>query len=340
MKNVKNIISLVLVIVFAVFVSNYEENTQAANMSVPMVSVSGESFGVKMHTAGVLIISTGEVKTEKGVETPAKNLGLNAGDLITEINNKKVKSCAEVSQIIEKSQGKELIITFERNSQKKSVSLRPVLSEDSGTYKAGLWIRDSSAGIGTVTFYKKGGEFASLGHGVNDVDTHTLLPLDNGEAMSSDIIGFSRAEKGKAGELYGVLGSDKIGDIKLNTENGVYGKTNADLSKRQFIPTASAKQIKRGKATLLTTIDGEGVKEFEVNISFISRFSTSSKDMIIKVTDKALLQKTGGILQGMSGSPIIQNGRFVGALTHVFLNKPDMGYAIFGYKMVNIASQM
>lgn len=341
MKNIKNIISLILVIVFAVFVSNYEDSAEAAaNMQAPMVSVSGESFGIKLHTAGVLVISPAEVQTDSGVKNPAGDLGLKAGDVITALNGKKVSASKEVSSAIEKSGGKSIIITFERNGEEKSVSLTPVLCSATGTYKAGLWIRDSSAGIGTVTFYNQKGNFAALGHGVTDVDTHTLMPLGNGEALQSEIIGYSQAEKGKAGELYGILSKNIIGKIQMNTEQGVYGTSSADASALKYIQTALPGEIKRGKATVLTTIDSSGVQEFEVQIAFVSRYSTSSKDMIIKVTDKTLLEKTGGILQGMSGSPIIQNGKFVGALTHVFVNRPDCGYAIFGYKMVNMCASV
>ena len=340
MKNVKNIISLLLVIVFAVFVSNYDESAQAAaQLSTGTVSISGESFGIKMHTAGVLVISAAEVQTEAGTKNPAGALGLRAGDVITEIDGKAMADCAAVSTAIEKSGGKEVIITYQRAGEKKSVALKPELSVGDGTYKAGLWIRDSSAGIGTVTFYDKDGNFAALGHGVTDVDTHTLMPLSDGEALQSEIIGFSKAQKGSAGELYGVLGDTKIGNITKNTEGGVYGKSVNATTGRRSIPVAQPNQIKRGKATLLTTIDKNGVQEFEVEIQFVSRFGTAYKDMIVKMTDERLLEQTGGILQGMSGSPIVQNGRFVGALTHVFVNRPELGYAVFGYKMVNLSKQ-
>ena len=340
MKNIKNILSLILVIVFAVFVSNYDESTQAAaGLSMNMVSVSGESFGIKMHTAGVLVISTAEVQTESGVKNPAEDVGLKSGDVITHLNGKPVNKCDEVSTAIEKSKGKEMIISIRRDDEEKSVALKPELSTATGTYKAGLWIRDSSAGIGTVTFTDKNGNFAALGHGVTDTDTHTLLPLKNGEALQSEIIGFSKAEKGKAGELYGVLTDKSIGSITKNTDGGIYGSTKTDVTSLNFIPVAQPKEIKRGKATMLTTIDSSGPQVFEVYISFVTRLSTNYKDMIIKVTDKRLLERTGGILQGMSGSPIIQNGKFVGALTHVFVNKPEMGYAVFGYKMVNLSKQ-
>ncbi|MBE6818475.1 MAG: SpoIVB peptidase [Ruminococcaceae bacterium] len=340
MKNIRNMISLVLVIVFAVFVSNYDESTQAAaTISQNTVSVSGESFGIKMHTQGVLVISTAAVQTENGEKHPAGDLGLRAGDVITQIDGKEVKSCAAVSRAIEASGGKELIITLRRENEEKSVALTPVLCKTSGTYKAGLWIRDSTAGIGTVTFYDSNGNFGALGHGVTDVDTQTLLPLRNGEAVQSEIIGFSKAQKGAAGELYGVLTKTAIGSITKNTAGGVYGKSDKSLKHLKSYPVAQPKEVRRGKATVLTTVDERGVQAFEVNIQFINIIGTGYKDMIVKVTDEKLLEKTGGILQGMSGSPIIQNGKFVGALTHVFLNRPELGYAVFGYKMVNLAKQ-
>ncbi|MBR2590928.1 MAG: SpoIVB peptidase [Clostridia bacterium] len=340
MKNIRNFLSLFLVILFAVYVSNYEESTQAAaDLSVDTVTISGESFGIKMHTQGVLVISTAEVQTEKGICTPAEQAGFRAGDIITAINGKRIDNCAQVSQLIEKSGGKEIIIGIKRGEKEKSVALTPALCSSSGTYKAGLWIRDSTAGIGTVTFFDKQGNFAALGHGVTDVDTGTLLPLKNGEAVSSDIIGFSQAQNGKAGELYGVLGSDTIGKITKNTDGGIYGKARSAAISGKSFPVAQPKEIKRGKASIITTIDDKGPQEFEAEIVFVSRLGTSYKDIIVKITDEALLERTGGIVQGMSGSPILQNGMFVGALTHVFLNKPDTGYAVFGYKMLNLAKQ-
>lgn len=334
MKYFKNFITFLLVISIAVLVSNYDESVQTqANIKTSKVALSGESFGIKLFTKGVLVISPAEVQTKRGVKNPAADVGISAGDVITAINGKKVGTCAEVSEAFEKSGGKSIIVSIERSGQSKSVSITPELSSSSGTYKAGLWIRDSSAGIGTITFYDKKGNFAALGHGICDVDTGTLMPMSEGEALKSKIIGFSKSEKGKAGELYGILGSESIGKIKLNCDKGVYGESSKSTENLKFIDTALPNEVKRGKATLLTTIDESGVQEFEVEIVFVSRFSSGTKDMIVKLTDEDLLKKSGGILQGMSGSPIIQNGKFIGALTHVFVNKGNYGYAIFGYTM-------
>ncbi len=341
MKILKNFITFLLIISISVLASNYDEAVQTqASVKRTSVALSGQSFGIKLFTKGVLVISPAEVQTEQGVKNPAADVGVMAGDIITAVNGKKVTTCAEVSSAFEDSEGKSVIISIKRGEEEKSVSITPVLSSSTGTYKAGLWIRDSSAGIGTITYYDKSGNFAALGHGICDVDTATLMPLLEGEAVESKIIGFSAAEKGKAGELYGVLGNKTIGKIKINCEKGVYGTGNDDVSSLKFVETALPNEIKRGEAKLLTVIDEDGVKEFDVEIVFLSKLGTGNKDMIVKITDEELLNKTGGILQGMSGSPIIQDGKFVGALTHVFLNKPNYGYAVFGYSMTKISNSL
>ena len=341
MKKLKNFLTFLLIISVSVFASNYDEavQTQAA-VKRTSVAVSGQSFGIKLFTKGVLVISPAEVITEHGSKNPAADVGITAGDIITAVNGKKVTTCAEVSSAFENSNGESVIVSIKRGDEEKSVCITPVLSSATGTYKAGLWIRDSSAGIGTITYYDKNGNFASLGHGICDVDTSTLMPMLEGEAVESKIIGFSSAEKGKAGELYGVLGDKSIGQIKINCEKGVYGTGRDDVSSLKFIETALPDEIKRGEARLLCEIDESGVKEFSVEIVFISKLGTGNKDMIVKITDERLIKNIGGILQGMSGSPIIQNGKFIGALTHVFLNKPNYGYAVFGYSMTQISNSL
>ena len=341
MKKLKNFLTFLLIISITVLASNYDEavQTQAA-VKRTQVALSGQSFGIKLFTKGVLVISPAEVQTEHGVKNPAADVGILAGDVITAVNGKKVTTCAEVSSAFEESDGEKVIVSIKRGEEEKSVCINPVLCSSTGTYKAGLWIRDSSAGIGTITYYDKNGNFAALGHGICDTDTATLMPMLEGEAVESKIIGFSAAEKGKAGELYGVLGDKTTGQIKINCEKGVYGSTTSDISSLKFVETALPNEIKRGNAKLLCAIDESGAKEFDVEIVFISKLGTGNKDMIVKITDESLLKKTGGILQGMSGSPIIQDGKFIGALTHVFLNKPNYGYAVFGYSMTKISNSL
>ena len=336
MKRVKNFLSLLLVIAVAVFIyTNQDSASQAAaNKSAGSVCVSGESFGIKLYTRGVLVISTAEVKTKSGSKNPGRDAGLKSGDIILEINGKKVSTCAETAAAFEASAGKSVKLAFERDGKRNTVSLKPEFNQNSGTYKAGLWIRDSTAGIGTISFYDKQGRFASLGHGMADVDTGQLMPLGNGEALKSEIVGYMPASKGSPGELYGVLSDTGIGEIKKNVENGIYGISKTGGKNGKFVSVANPDEIKTGEAEIITTISGDKAEKFKAEIVYINIFSSGSKNMIVEITDERLLNKTGGILQGMSGSPIIQNGKFVGALTHVFVNRPNYGYAVFGTEMV------
>ena len=339
MKSVKNWISLTIVILLIVFMYNVDLSTTAVNtINTSTVAISGESFGVKLYTKGVLVISLAPVETETGEKNPAEEAGIMAGDILITINNKNVSTCKEVADIFESSAGKEIKITYERNEKDFTTVLKPEYSVSSKAYKAGLWIRDSTAGIGTITYYDPKGNFGALGHGIADVDTGTLMPLGDGEALKSTVIGLSMAEKSKPGEIYGVLEQLSIGSIKKNCDEGVYGTAPVVQSNAEYIEVAQPSEVEKGAAKIATTIDSTGVQYFDIEIKKINRNSKDNKDMVIKVTDEKLLEKTGGILQGMSGSPIIQNGKFIGAVTHVFLNKPDQGYAIFGTKMIKNSS--
>lgn len=335
MKNIKNFISMILVVSLVVFVYSYEDATQAVTTTnTQMVTVSGESFGIKLYTKGVLVISTAEVETAQGEKNPCEDAGLLSGDIIVALDNQEVTTCNEVANIFECCSGKSVQVTYERNDKQTSVMVKPQLCVTSGTYKAGLWIRDSTAGIGTITYYDTKGNFAGLGHGITDVDTGTLMPLGDGEALKSKIVGLSAAEKGTPGELYGVLQQASIGEIKINCDRGIYGTSKTIDAEANYVQVAQPGEIEKGAAKMATTIDGGAVKYYDIEIVRINMHGSSTKDMVIKITDKNLLKKTGGILQGMSGSPIIQNGKFIGAVTHVFVNKPTYGYAVFGSRMV------
>lgn len=298
------------------------------------VAPSGETFGIKLYTKGIIVVSTDSVTTANGNTEPAIVSGLKCGDIITHINGFPAESSQQMTNAVEQSNGKALHLKVDRNGETFDVLLKPVVSVN-GKYKAGLWVRDSSAGIGTITFFDdSSGMFAGLGHGVCDVDTGKIMPLNNGEAVRARVNGFYKSSAGNPGELCGVFSDTTLGSLRVNDETGVYGEL-SQTSGAKVMPVALENEIKLGKAQMITTIDDSGPQYYDIEITKIYPSSDmSSRNMIIKVTDPVLLEKTGGIVQGMSGSPIVQNSMLVGAVTHVFVNSPDQGYAIFAERMI------
>lgn len=298
----------------------------------------GNPFGVKMFTSGVIAVKTEKIKVSGRDCCPAGDGGIEVGDTIKSVNGNVVLSNSRLSQIVDESRGKPLEFIVSRNGSTFNATVTP-LKVDSGEYKIGLWIRDSSAGIGTVTFYcKNNSGFAGLGHGICDVDTGGLLPLDHGEIVNANIDTITRGIKGTPGSLNGHFDyGDSIGFLDGNLETGVYGRVGSipeDLNNE--ISIASIQEVQKGEATLLTTLNGDEPQEYSINIEGIGYDDRNkTKNMVIKITDERLIEKTGGIVQGMSGSPILQNGKLVGAVTHVFVNSPDKGYAIFAENMLS-----
>ncbi len=299
------------------------------------VALGGEVFGIKLYTKGVIVISIDSVTAKSGTADPAVTAGLKCGDIITHINSIEATSSQQMTDAVEQSEGKPLELTVDRNGEILKLKLKPVMSVN-GKYKAGLWVRDSSAGIGTTTFYDDStGMFAGLGHGVCDVDTGKIMPLNNGEAVRARVNGFYKSSAGNPGELCGVFSDIALGSLRVNHQMGVYGEL-LQPSGAKVIPVALESEIKLGKAQMITTIDDNGPQYYDIEITKIYPSSDlSGRNMIIKVTDPVLLEKTGGIVQGMSGSPIVQNSMLVGAVTHVFVNSPDQGYAIFAGRMID-----
>lgn len=298
------------------------------------VGIGGDVFGIKLYTKGVIVVSIDSVTTENGIKDPAVEAGLKCGDIITHINGKDALNLAQMTQAVEQSDGKALKLTVDRNGEKLEMNLRPELSVN-GNYKAGIWVRDSSAGIGTVTFYDDESRiFGGLGHGVCDIDTGKIMPLNNGEAVRAKINGFYKSTAGNPGELCGVFSDISLGNLRVNGETGVYGEL-LQPSGAKTIPVALENEVRLGKAKIITTIDENGPQYYDIEITKIYPSSDlSTRNMIIKVTDPELLEKTGGIVQGMSGSPIVQNSMLVGAVTHVFVNDPTQGYGIFANRMI------
>lgn len=282
---------------------------------------SGEAIGVKLHTDGVLAVGTGEVTDENGIKRrPAEKAGITAGDRIISVNGKKITDTASFSKLIRESGGTanlELI----RGNETVGISVQTAYSSANGGYMLGLWVKDSAAGIGTMTFYNpSNGTFAALGHAICDSDTETILAVGDGVVSPCEVNGCYKGQRGKPGELLGVF-SDKItGKITKNCAIGIYGNT-TKIPDNQPIPVAARFQIKQGSAVLMCDADGNGVQTYNVEIIKISRSpNVSNKCFVIKVKDERLIEKTGGIVQGMSGSPIIQDGMLVGAVTHVCVN--------------------
>ena len=305
------------------------------------VCLGGEVFGLKIYSSGVLVVSTEDIITENGAENPGKKAGIKSGDIIKEINGTEINSNREISQICKNSNGKELIFTIERNSEKLTLKLNTVKEESSGNYKAGLWVRDSTAGIGTMTFFdRETGVFASLGHAVCDGDTGIVLPLSEGMAVGAKILGCTKGTKTEAGELSGAFTANTIGKLYSNNICGVYGMLNKTDVSDELIPVATAMEVRTGKAQILCSVDENGKKYYDVEITKILDSRSDEKNMTVKITDEELLKITGGIVQGMSGTPLIQNGMLAGAITHVFVGNPTEGYAIFAENMLNVADDI
>lgn len=306
--------------------------------SRPYLVPSGEIIGLRIFTEGVMIVGTDSVETEKGVVNPSKQAGLEKGDVILSLDGKTVTSSAQVESIIRESAGKALEAVYKRGNDKRTAYLTPVMSLSEGVYKTGLWIRDSAAGIGTMTFYdKQSGFFASLGHAVCDVDTGEILPLSDGDIVDATISGCVKGKSGTAGELCGSFRSECEGVLTLNCEKGVFGYLDEADTSAEALPVAAESEIKEGRAQIISTVEGESKAYYDVEIEKLSPDDKEGKNMIIKITDSKLLEKTGGIVQGMSGSPVLQNGCIVGAVTHVFINDPTKGYGISAETMLEAA---
>lgn len=302
----------------------------------------GTPFGIKMFTNGVMVVGVADIESAGKMINPAAVAGVKVGDIITEVNGKAVTQNSQVAKLIESSAGAPVELSIKRNEETLTATLTPILSDVDGSYKGGLWVRDSTAGIGTVTFYDpSNGAFGGLGHGICDVDTNELMPLRSGDVVSVTISGIVKGQKGRAGELRGYFNNDfPVGQLQANSEGGVYGTLNSSPVSTEAIPLAVKQEVKTGAAQIYTTVDGTTPRPYGIEIESINyQDGTKTKNLVVKVTDPDLLSKTGGIVQGMSGSPIVQNGKLVGAVTHVFVNDPTRGYGILAENMLEISEK-
>ena len=300
----------------------------------------GNTIGLKLYSSGVLVIGMTEIEGQR----PYENSGIEEGDLITCINNSQITTTQELVEYVNNSAGKIVNITYVRNGQQYETRIEPIITADN-EYKLGLWVRDGAAGIGTATYYEPStDEFAALGHGIVDSDTERLISIERGELVTTNVINIEKGQEGKPGQIKGtVASSETLGEVYCNTEFGIYGKiTNKNklnINLENSLEVAKREEIEEGEAKILLTLEDGIRKEYSIEITKIYiNNNKDNKSMIIKVTDEDFLNLTGGIVQGMSGAPIIQNGKFVGAVTHVFVNNPTEGYAVFGDLMIKTSN--
>ena len=304
-----------------------------------VVIPGGEAIGLRLYTSGVLVVGMSEIvgKDNKSY-SPYKDSGIKEGDMIVKIDDKAITCTSDLITKVNECNGNSVEITYVRDGNNYITEIKPTKTEEN-EYKLGLWVRDAAAGVGTITYYDPESQmFGALGHGILDIDTDQLIDIAKGEVITSKILSIVKGEKGKPGEVQGSIDNGKvIGVVYKNTNFGIYGKlTDVSLIEGgKTLEVMPRDEVKLRKATIICTLDNNKREEYEIEIEKLyTSTNRNNKNMIIKVTDERLLEKTGGIIQGMSGSPILQDGKFVGAVTHVMVNNPEKGYGIFADTML------
>lgn len=336
-RKVSSLILCLFVLIFTYVAINFseivsvitsEKQTEEDIKDMDIV-LGGEAVGIKLLATGVLVMGIDRSDTS-----------LMVGDIILSVDDEKVESNSQIAEIVKKSSKSEFELKVNRMGEEFNVSINSIKDNITGEYKLGLWVKDSSAGVGTITFYDRNSlEFGSLGHGVTETKENYILPITSGGITKTLIYSVKKGQVKDAGELKGSLTNNVLGDIAFNTENGVYGVLTDEgkelIENKESISICPKSKIKEGEAYIYCTLDDNEVKKYKINIEKILLASESNKNMVIKITDETLLDKTGGIIQGMSGSPIVQDGKLVGAVTHVFLNDPTRGYGVFIENMIS-----
>lgn len=299
----------------------------------------GQSIGVVLHSQGVITVGISPVRTTDGISiSPAKDAGINVGDVILSINGVSLQSDTQLAELVDNAgqSGSAIQVLIKRGEERIQLSLKPQFCTDTKRFRIGLFVRDSAAGVGTLTFWDESSQlYGALGHVITDSDTSQPIDCDQGKIVLATVSGIQQGKRGQPGEKIGVfIDEDQIiGDIQKNTQFGIYGKMHVNLSNNVYsepLPVASMNQIQLGSAEILTVINGQTIERFSIEIQKINlQDAPEGKGLVIKVTDSRLLEKTGGIVQGMSGSPIIQQGKLIGAVTHVFVHDPTKGYGCF-----------
>lgn len=310
-------------------------NAFATDMLIPM----GSTAGIKIMCDGVMVSSVTQVQTQDGPRYPAKDAGIIEGDIIKSIDGKEVLANEQIAEILENVGNNTTEVSYERDGEIKTSQITPVCDISDGNYKIGIWVRDSIAGIGTITYVDPETlEFGALGHSISEVDSGKIMPIKNGELISSSVADVVKGEVGSPGQLQGEFDVyDEIGDISLNSANGIFGNLDV-LPEIEAVEIGSINDVYVGSAYILSNIDGTEVSSYEIEILDIVKDINETRNFIIRVTDEELLEKTGGIVQGMSGSPILQDGKIIGAVTHVLVNQPSEGYGIAIENMLSTAS--
>lgn len=307
------------------------------------VLAGGQSVGILLHTKGASVIGYAPVEAENGSSfSPGKESGIKVGDFIAAVNDQPVNTDDEIAEIINESgkNGKEVNLEVDRGGNNMQIKINPVYSEETDTYRIGLYIRDNTAGVGTMTFYEpQSNVFGALGHKIENLADKTMQQGEIGTLISADIQEIKKGTAGVPGEKIGFFAENGIeGTINANSHLGVFGTTQATISNALYpakIPIAKTDEVKRGPAKILTVLNGNKIEAFDIEIKKLMPLAEETgQGMVIQITDSELLEKTGGIIQGMSGSPIIQNGKLAGAITHVFVNDPTSGYACYADWMV------
>lgn len=340
--------------------SSYKENYNVSlfnKVSVKSVNVDiipktkvipiGNIAGVKLYTNGVLVVGMSEIEgIDNKKHKPYENTGIEEGDTIIKINNNQIDSTEDLIKNVNMSKGNNIKINYIHENQTKECSIKPVETGKS-EYKIGLWVRDSAAGVGTVTFYEPSTKtFGALGHGITDIDTGKLINIASGEFITTKILNINKGTNGNPGKIQGTIENQtKIGTISKNTRFGIFGKvddlSNLKIDTSNEMEVALRDEVKSGKAYILCCLDNKEPQKYEIEIKKIFYNNNyDNKSMQIKVIDKNLIEKTGGIIQGMSGSPIIQNNKFIGAVTHVMISNPQEGYGVFADIMLKKSKEI
>ncbi|MEG1527724.1 MAG: SpoIVB peptidase [Clostridia bacterium] len=351
MKKIFIFVALFFVCLFAFPQFAYAETTSPTleelnNLFFPQVQkvirekvyLSGKPIGISLDGNGITVIGLNEFVSSEGVVSPAIEAGINIGDIITELDRTKINNVATLTHIANASQGKPCDISFIRGDKLISSKITPRKDVLSKTYKLGIWARDNATGIGTLTYIRNNLQFGSLGHPILNHDTNEILKITKGGIYNCKINGAVKGEKGKAGELKGNFSlSDTLGTLYVNNKYGAYGNVFSlpDDFEQKLYPVLSSTQVKPGNAKVISTVIGDTPREYDIEIiKVVQQTSKSDKGLVVRIVDPTLLELTGGIVQGMSGSPIIQDGAFAGALTHVFINDPTKGYGILAEWML------
>jgi len=304
------------------------------------LAAGGELVGVKIKTRGVLVVSTESFENADGKKVcPAAEAGIKKGDSVIFFNGNEITDASSLTTAIENSEGNAAETVVIRDNEEFTFYLTAERSAATGLYKGGLWVKDSTVGVGTLTFSDfEDGRIAALGHGIYDSDTSSILSVSSGEIYTASVSSVKKGASGSPGEITGLIGTNALGSITSNSEEGIFGELYYIDGEPDIYPVATVSEVHTGQAQVICTVTDGDKQVYDIEISKISYNSDSDKNMTVKITDQTLLALTGGIVQGMSGSPIIQDGYLVGAITHVFVNDPKSGYAIFAEKMLKAES--